>query len=818
MKPARDITVAQLLSQVIILILLLVVIFPRVFFYGELASSADILFLIKPWSEYAPPGFERVQNQLMFDPVMAFRPDYLLTKQAIESGEWPLWNPLELGGVPLLANCQSTVFYPLRLLLLAMDVDTAMTVFVLLKLLLCGITAFICARWIGLGLAASRFFSVAWMMGSYNLIWANWPLVDVSAWAPILFAGAEFILNGRYRRGLAAMSLGATLILYAGHPETAFTLSMGVGVYFAARLVFDQCGEQTGESRISAYTWRPIVRAITSIGTWKRAGIATMAWAIALLAYTPQLLPFVEFLTNSYTWSDRHEKEHILISYSAGSAASLWVPRYFGTGAEQNFWDQEKWNSNITAKQYPGMVIWCALALLLARVPKDSPLRKRNVQVAALLVAALAGFLLAYHVWPISLVRKLPVFSSMLDIYHICFTLFAWPLLGAISIERWLSRKRRLRELYPIVGVMLFGAIVVYFVNRFNEPLLAMLVRKEHPGLYDYIRVQIYIAIGFAATASLVFSISCFYRRPEIIWILAGVVFVIDHAVAVRGLNPTMPRALVYPETELTRFLRTLPHPSRVGVAQASIYNGAIANYGVEEWVGYDGLFPERVIRYQSELKSTVWDAMEPAQAIDYYVSDPDPRYEPAFPWKEMLASGRIERVGNFDTLDVFRNNGALPRAFLAPTLEVIPERDALLEVMSTKGFDPSERAVTEVRPGSPIPNATARPVGTVEMNTHRSTFVQVTYETREDAVLVLADAYYPGWNAYLDESPIEMFPVYYMFRGIIVPPGRHVVEYRYEPAPLEIGLIVSSATLLASALASAFLLLRMRQSRSIAK
>jgi len=800
MKQDRELSASQFFSQLILLVALIVVTFPRVFFHGELLSSSDLLYMVKPWSEHKPADFGEVQNELMFDPVMAFRPDYLLTQNALKNGEWPLWNPLELGGVPLLANCQSTVFYPLRLLLLVTDVDTAMTAFVLIKLLLCGITAFVCARWLRLSLAASRFFSVAWMMGSYNLIWANWPLVDVSAWIPILFAGAELVLQGRYKRGFAAMALGATLILYAGHPETAFTFSLGAGVYFLVRLVLDAPATTPGTSRsLAQLTIHPLIRVASCRRTWKKASVAMAAWAIALLAYTPQLLPFVEFLTNSYTWSDRHEKEHVLISYRAGAAASMFVPRFYGTDAEQNFWDKEKWNSNIMAKQYPGMLIWCAIAMLAIRLPKNSPLRARNPQIVALLIAAGVSLLLAYHVWPLSLTRKLPVFSSMLDIYHICFAIFAMPLLGAIALERWLSIPRRVKSLLPIAVLITIACATLYGVYLFNRNLLAMLMRKEMPELGAYIWLQVYIAAAFMALAVLLFIVSCFAKRPNLIWVLAGMLFIADHWVATRGLNPTMPPEQVYPETELTRFLASVPHPARMSVVQGGLYNGAIGNYNIEEWTGYDGLFPERVTRYQSELKYTVWKAMEPAQAIAYYVNDPDPRFEPAFPWKQMLESGRLEWVGRFDTLDVFRNLGALPRAYLVPQLQIIPDRDELIKSMAVPGFDPARLAVTEVTPQSPLPNSNETEVGDATITRYNATNVHVECNADAPAVLVLADAFYPGWNAYLNGQPAEMFPVFYMFRGIIVPEGHHEVEYRYEPLTLRAGLVISTAALLIS-------------------
>ena len=51
-------------------------------------------------------------------------------------------------------------------------------------------------------------------------------------------------------------------------------------------------------------------------------------------------------------------------------------------------------------------------------------------------------------------------------------------------------------------------------------------------------------------------------------------------------------------------------------MAEGYVPRGAVANYGIEEWLGYDGLYPERIQRFQFEMGAAIWDAMEPACAI----------------------------------------------------------------------------------------------------------------------------------------------------------------------------------------------------------
>jgi uncharacterized membrane protein YfhO len=60
-------------------------------------------------------------------------------------------------------------------------------------------------------------------------------------------------------------------------------------------------------------------------------------------------------------------------------------------------------------------------------------------------------------------------------------------------------------------------------------------------------------------------------------------------------------------------------------------------------------------------------------------------------------------------------------------------------------------------------------------------------------ALLILSEIYYPAWRAYLDGQPVPVYAVDRALRGVAVPAGEHVVELRYESAPLTIGLVVSA-------------------------
>jgi hypothetical protein len=357
---------------------------------------------------------------------------------------------------------------------------------------------------------------------------------------------------------------------------------------------------------------------------------------------------------------------------------------------------------------------------------------------------------------------------------------------------------------------------LVVWLYLFNQSLMTMWLTANNadPG---YVGNQILRAAFLAAVACGLFVLSVFWHKPKTLWPVLIAFLAIDHWIACWGLNPTLPREHMYPQTEVTDFLRSLPKPTRIDVSDAGIVSGGMVNYDVEEWLGYDGLFPERIIRFQNQLGADLWNAMEPVAAIQYYLYDP--RYPSMFELEEHVESGRFTLHATYSSLTVYKNEWAFPRAYLVGGLEEIeepegesgsdhPARDALFERMKSPEFLPANTVLTLDAPeGAALPKRADGPAGDAKIIHYGATKVTIDTQADDDAVLVLADAYYPGWRATVNGTPAEIFPAYYNFRGVIVPKGESTIEFTYQPASLRIGLTISTVTLIISAFYAIYLL-----------
>jgi hypothetical protein len=105
------------------------------------------------------------------------------------------------------------------------------------------------------------------------------------------------------------------------------------------------------------------------------------------------------------------------------------------------------------------------------------------------------------------------------------------------------------------------------------------------------------------------------------------------------------------------------------------------------------------------------------------------------------------------------------------------------------------ERSRAEVKAGSKLSGGTAR------ITSFQPERVGIRTESDGEMLVVLAEAWYPGWRAELDgRGGLPSFPVNAWMRGVLVPPGRHDVVLAYRSRFLAPGMLLSLLCLLAVA------------------
>ena len=67
-------------------------------------------------------------------------------------------------------------------------------------------------------------------------------------------------------------------------------------------------------------------------------------------------------------------------------------------------------------------------------------------------------------------------------------------------------------------------------------------------------------------------------------------------------------------------------------------------------------------------------------------------------------------------------------------------------------------------------------------------THVEVEAELPRPGLLVLSEAWFPGWVASVDGAPAEILRADYVLRGVALGAGSHRVRFDYRPRSVKIG------------------------------
>lgn len=80
--------------------------------------------------------------------------------------------------------------------------------------------------------------------------------------------------------------------------------------------------------------------------------------------------------------------------------------------------------------------------------------------------------------------------------------------------------------------------------------------------------------------------------------------------------------------------------------------------------------------------------------------------------------------------------------------------------------------------------------------------------------MVVLSDAYYPGWQATVDGSPANIYRVDCDMRGVIVAPGQHTIIMSYHPFSFKVGMGISLFSFVGLGSIGVVLMVRRRRER----
>lgn len=266
----------------------------------------------------------------------------------------------------------------------------------------------------------------------------------------------------------------------------------------------------------------------------------------------------------------------------------------------------------------------------------------------------------------------------------------------------------------------------------------------------------------------------------------------------------TVSEALEAPKTasSIGEGERIFTHPEQVGVWREAFFkggwqdtvpfvyfsNGLYANWNLvfdrTNVRAYAGLYPERYLKFY-DLAPEMVDAA----SVEHIVTP-----------VELLETNDFEKVSvitpprdDLPNYYVYKNKSFLERFRFVSDYQVRKTIDEVVSTIELGNFPFEESVILEKDLGRSFEELTNAKVK-VLLDEDQKTVLQTT--TNEDALLVVADSFYPAWEATINEKQAEIMPANINQRAIVVPSGENTITFSYNPSEFQKGLKVTLVTL----------------------
>ena len=147
----------------------------------------------------------------------------------------------------------------------------------------------------------------------------------------------------------------------------------------------------------------------------------------------------------------------------------------------------------------------------------------------------------------------------------------------------------------------------------------------------------------------------------------------------------------------------------------------------------------------------------------------------------------------------VYENLNCLPRAFTVDTLEVASDIREVKRKFDLFEVNPYHTALVSPEDLLKIGRADFAK-GTANIEKYETDRVTINTQFHGNpGFLVLADQYFPGWTALVDGQRTPIYQTNGLLRGIVVPEGKHTVEFLYRPWKVYIAAMIGIVALAAA-------------------
>lgn len=714
--------------------------------------------------------------------------------EAFKIGEIPLWDRHMASGFPIMAGFQSAVFYPPSIAYAVLGFFPAIRFTFVFHYALAAGGAYILFRSWKLSIHVALIGSILFAFGGTTVSLSN--LLNhfqSAAWLPWVIYSWERTVRTQSWKDVCVFSVIALCQLLAGSPEI-FLLSMALLLLDTARLA--------GEGQLHGFARIPLV-------------LVASAFIVAGLGMV-QLLPTAELIMQSRRDQAIHISEALSWSLRPASLVGLLLPTLeadvsLTVGVRLLFAQ----GVPFLLSQYIGVIGVVAFCVWL----RAASFKERIATLAALTLSLFFAFGSHTPVYPF-LYEWLPVLRIVRFPEKYCFLTFAILTFTIVRGLQW-SEENKSRAPWKIAATILAGWLLVYGGFRIYPEVLAEFLVPGNsatpaalaadPKTIASILVMLEKQIAVSLILAVLFGLSRLgVLRDQLFVSLLVLAVFFDLSGATKPLHflrdesrvADAPRILEKPGADRGRLLYYPPgnnmHPSFMRVAGNPTYEKATE-------IALNNLLPNAGMLYGFEYFQDI-DALGRRSYTDFLMfinSLPDDRRG------KLLRAINVKHVVAFHALEVkglnlvrefpehysalYEVTDAVPRAYVVGRPIFDADSKTTLQRIASDDFEPLRDVILDAQ----VPGKSSKSFqGSASIRVYENSRVLVDARLSEPGVLVLADAFHPGWKVFVDGEERVVRRANYLFRGVELPAGAHMVEFVYDPVSFKIGLVISLCTI----------------------
>lgn len=733
----------------VFLVVVIGIAFKFFLFNGNLPIPSDtITGLYHPFRDLYAKEYPRgipFKNFLITDPVRQQYPWRYLAIDIEKKLGLPLWNPYSMAGMPLLANFQTSAFYPLNILFFILPFSFGWSVLVIFQPLLAGIFLYLYLNNIRINKWASLLGAIVFPLSGFSIAWLEWNTIGHTAlWLPLILLSIDKIFIDPWSKKFSiAIWLSIFLFslvssFFAGHLQTFFYLFLISIAYFFARWI------QYGKDKIAFLLF-------------------VFCFLSFVIITSVQWLPTLKFISESARSIDQvdWQKDGWFIPFQ--HLIQFIAPDFFGNPTTLNYWGV--WN-------YAEFIGYVGIFPLIMAIFALFFRRDKKTLFFGIFFFLSLLFALPTIFAKLPFLLQIPFISTAQPTRLLFITDFSFTILAVLGFDYFLRNKKGIIYPLSLIGIVFIGLwwfVITKDISVARQNLI--------------LPTGIFLCISFLLIFLWKIKKINKYTIIMICIIIVGIT-VFDLLRFANKFTPITKNEYLFPQTETITFLQKNLGQFRIMAADDRILPPNFsAFYKIQSIDGYDPLYLRRYAELIAASERGKPDISPPfgfnriitpknydSKIIDllgvkYILSLSD------------ITSPKLKKVFKEGETRVYENINVLPRVFFATNIHQGFTDDDIIKFLFRTDINLSKEVILEGEGGLPFNKGVI--INKADISYYSENKVIIQTENFGMSFLVLTDTYYPTWQAYIDGEETKIYRTNYNFRGIFVPQGKHTVEFR---------------------------------------